>query len=97
MDRGDVLVFKTDAEKYANWKYFRAINTVTKENRTEEDAERKTGAKMYIVGNVFTKDKKVVKAQELFIGDFFRLTQEGEAHVADEADAALIFLTNKDF
>ncbi len=97
MDRGDVLVFNTNKEEYKDWKYFRAIETVTKENRTEESVDKQSGAKLYVVGNVLNTAKEVLKHQELHIGTFSLLTQKGEIHVADEADSALLFLVNKDF
>jgi len=95
MNRGDVLVFETDDEQYENWKYFRTLRAVTEENRNETNKE--VGAKLYIIGNIYTKDKKVKKAEKLFISDFFKMAQEGKVHVAEEADAALIFLTNTEF
>lgn len=95
MNRGDVLVFETNDEQYKDWKYFRAIRAVTEENRN--DTNRETGAKLFIIGNIYTKDKKVKKAEKLFINDFFKMTQEGKVHVAEEADTALIFLTNTEF
>lgn len=97
MDRGDVLVFETDDEKFENWEYFRAIKAVTEENRENPEIDKATGSKMYLIGNVFTKDKKVLKGEKLFIGDFFQLAQAGKARVADDSDSALIFLTNKEF
>ena len=95
MNRGDILAFDSPKDEYKDWKLFRVINAITKENRTETSKE--TGAKMYLVGNVFTKKKKVEKAKELFIGDFFKMVEEGEARVGDESEAALIFLTNREF
>jgi hypothetical protein len=89
MNRGDILVFETDDKQYKDWKYFRAIRAVTEENKTE--------AKLFIIGNVYTKDKKIKKAEKLFIWDFFKMAQKGETYVAEEADAALIFLTNTEF
>jgi len=95
MNRGDVLVFETNDEQYKDWKYFRVIKAITEENRTENNKE--TGAKLFVIGNVYAKNKKVKKAEKLFIGDFFRMTQEGKVHVAEESDTALIFLTNTEF
>jgi len=98
MDRGDVLAFESDDEKYKDWKYFRVINARTVENYVAEgDDNKKVGAKMYLEGNVYTKKKTVLKAQKLFIGDFFKMTTEGKSNLAGEADIALIFLTNRDF
>lgn len=97
MDRGDVLVFDTDREEYVDWKYFRAINATTEENRDNEKVEAQTGAKMYLTGNVYTKKKEVLKAQKFFIGDFLKMYQEEEVRVADDADVAVIFLTDKNF
>lgn len=95
MDRGDVLAFSTDDEKYKDWKYFRAIETLTKMNKDEDVKD--TGSKLYLIGNVKMRDGKVEKHQELFIGDFFKMAQKGEANTADEAEQAIIFLTDTDF
>ena len=95
MDRGDVLVFDTEKEEYKDWKYFRATETLTKHNK--EEGIKDTGSKFYLIGNVKKKDGEVVKRQELFIGDFFNLASEGRANVADEAEQAVIFLTDSDF
>lgn len=95
MDRGDVLAFNTEQEEYKDWKYFRAIETLTKHNK--EEGIKDTGSKMYIVGNVKLRDKSVEQGVHLFIGDFFKLVEKGEANVADEAEAALIFLTDTNF
>jgi len=95
MNRGDVLVFETDDEQYKEWKYFRVLRAITEENRN--DTNNETGAKLFISGNIYTKNKKVKKAEKLFISDFFKMTQEGKVHVAEEADTALIFLTNTEF
>lgn len=95
MDRGDVLVFDTDKEEYKDWKYFRAIETLTKHNK--EEGIKDTGSKLYLVGNVKMQNGKTVKRQELFIGDFFNLVKEGKANVADEAEQAIVFLTDNEF
>jgi len=96
MNRGDVLAFKKN-KFYPDWKFFRAIETLTSENRNDEEEKEQTGAKLYIVGNVLKKDETVEKFQKLFISEFFELAQAGKANVANEADTALLFLTNKDF
>ena len=97
MDRGDVLVFNTKLKKYKNWKYFRVIETLTRHNNEDGSNKKVTGSKMYLISNTLTKEGKVEKKQELFIADFFKLAQEGKANVADEADTALLFLTNTEF
>ena len=70
-------------------------DTQTKHNK--EEGVKDTGSKLYLIGNVKKKDGETVKRQELFIGDFFNLAQEGKANVADEAEQAVIFLTDTDF
>lgn len=95
MDRGDVLVFNTDKKEYKDWKYFRAIETVTKYNK--EEGIKDTGSKLYIGGNVMTKNKEVLKQQLFLIGDFFILLKKGEVDIAEESDQAIIFLTDVRF
>lgn len=106
MDRGDVLVFNTKDGDYKDWKYFRVIEAVTIHNKEDEGSDKVTGSKMYLQGNVMTKGKKdgvkedgsqVLKSKRIFIADFFNLATKGEANVADEAEAALLFLTNTKF
>jgi hypothetical protein len=95
MERGDVLVFDTENELYKDWKYFRIIDVVKVENREED--EDATGAKMYFVGNILTRDDEVKKQEKIFIKDFLNMMKEEDARYANEADQALLFLRHSKF
>jgi hypothetical protein len=106
MERGTIYRFNTKKEGMEDYKYYRVIKAITKENMESDNPE--TGAKMYLLGNVYvnkpldkqkqmTRSPNVIQNVEIFLQDFIDLLITEEIKEATDSDKAIILITVPEF
>ena len=87
MHRGDVYKF----ENHTDYKFMRVLRCEMRDH--EDDGS----SALLLIGNVMTDDLEVHKSVSFLMSSFIEMVVDKKAYIADDADAAMLFLTDSKF